>query len=59
MSLHKGNHVKPVRYVGTAGEMPDTNVRGVIAAARAIRNRHRSPFGFCSIRLSKGKAASE
>lgn len=55
MSLHKGNHVKPVRYIGHAGEAPDTNVRGVIAAAKAIRAKHRSPFGFCGSKLSKGK----
>lgn len=57
MSLHKGNHVKPVRHIGTVGEAPDTNVRGVIAAAKAIRAKHRSPFGFCGNKLSKGKQA--
>lgn len=55
MSQHKGNHVKAVRYIGTAGEAPDTNVRGVIAAA-AIRDKHRSPFGFVTNRRSTGRA---
>jgi hypothetical protein len=52
--LHKGNHVKPVRYIGTIGEEPDTNVRGAIAAAKALRDKHRSPFGFCGPRRSVG-----
>lgn len=57
MSQHKGNHVKLVRFVGTAGEMPDTNVRGVIAAAESIKDKFRSPFGFCGPKRSKGRAA--
>ena len=53
MSLHRGNHVKPVRYIATAGENPGTNVKGVMAAAKAIREKYRSPFGFCGPRRTK------
>lgn len=59
VSLHKGNHVKMVSYIGRLGENPDTNVKGVIAAAKAIRNKHRSPFGFCGPRLSRNSKTQE
>ena len=59
MSQHKGNHVKMVSYIGRLGENPSTNVKGVIAAAKAIRDKHRSPFGFCGPRLSRNPKTSE
>lgn len=54
MSQHKGNHVKVTRHLGTAGEaLPAANYKGVIAAAKAIKDKFRSPFGFCGPRRTK------
>ena len=30
------------------GELPNNNVRGITAQAKALRNKFRSPFGFTS-----------
>lgn len=53
MSQHKGNHVKHTKYLGTLGEPPASELRGISAAAKAIRAKHRSPFGFCGPRRTK------
>jgi hypothetical protein len=54
MSQHKGNHVKVVRYLGTAGDaLPAANYKGVIAQAKELRGKFRSPFGFCGPRRTK------
>lgn len=54
MSQHKGNHVKHTKYLGTLGEMLAADTRGIIAAAKTIRAKHRSPFGFCGPKRIKG-----
>ncbi len=38
------------------GELPSTDVRGVIKAARELRDKYRSPFGFCGPRLTANHA---
>lgn len=38
-----------------AGELPATDGRGICAAAAALRDKHRSPFGFCGPRRSSGQ----
>jgi hypothetical protein len=54
VSLHRGNHYKPVRHLATAGDtLPAANFKGVVAAAKEIRGKFRSPFGFCGPRRAK------
>lgn len=57
MSQHKGNHVKHTRYLGTLGETPGANLKGITAEAARIKDKFRSPFGFCGPRRSKGTKA--
>jgi hypothetical protein len=56
MSQHKGNHVKHTKFVGTLGESPVSDLRGISIEARAIRDKHRSPFAFCGRRWPKVKS---
>ena len=55
MSQHKGNHIKHTRHASQVGEMPNANLKGVIAAAESIKDKFRSPFGFCGPKRSNGR----
>lgn len=35
------------------GELPVADVRGITKQAEAIRNKYRSPFGFCGPRRTR------
>ena len=48
-------HAKVKQWFTGAGELPARELRGIMADVKAIRAKHRSPFGFCTGKLSKGK----
>lgn len=50
-------HAKVKQWFTALGEFPAADVKGLSAQAAELRKnpRLRSPFGFCSSKLSKGK----
>lgn len=54
MSMHKGNHVKKTTGLLCQGEAGSINVKGIVAAAEKIKDKHRSPFGFCGPKRKQG-----
>ena len=50
-------HAKVKQWFTGAGELPARELRGIMADVKAARQnpKLRSPFGFCTGRLSKGK----
>ena len=50
MQMKKSLNPKTFPAWMSGGELPNTNVRGITKEAASVREKFRSPFGFCGPR---------